>query len=360
MLEEGGYASLARLQSSYQALVDTRVVMARNTWFSILFGIVGIILLSMLINKPLPNSASPEPAPAPNVTVDCITQYEADNTTCALSTDCYQGFLRTDAASCAYFARPTSVANCSSACYSAGPTACNGVGQCVGPSSSCYGRCEINADCEFADKFELNEALVYNAAVPSGWDYSGWSESIGCFYGKCILTILELFAGSSTNPIYTDPEGLTYNFTLLAGHNDCSDYVMPDFLLRYRECLTFSRELLDYSMIQNYFEFGSGTYGNETFPFQLSVCLISFSCADVYQATSAEMSSAGAGAGSLSPSAIPYKSPSEWGIRGPSDSHPAGIRDPVMRNAFYARLYDVVQTAAPQYISVVLEAARIS
>jgi hypothetical protein len=330
---------------------------------------VAIVFLSMLIHHL--RYYSPASAPLePNVTIQCNALLTADNVTCSRATECFAGFKNPDNETCTYLPRPTSVTNCSSACYSnsTGLTLCDGQGQCVGNTAACYGTCEVNADCDLTDKFPLNNDLVYNAARPSLWAYTGWYETFSCWFGQCISAVLDIFVGSNTWPIFRGPNNVTYNFTVLAGHNQCEDYLDPTFVLEYRQCLTSSRYLLASSMIVDYTLWAGGSYGNETLPFQLSVCVFRFSCG---RSTDFEVEVKKKKRTAFDET--PYKSQEQWGflpVTGElasrssaaslaSASNPLGTNNPQLRNAFWAKSHQVVTEAIPKYLErVFAEAAR--
>lgn len=321
--------------------------------------IVIIVLLALLLAKtpPVPDTGS---AAAPNVTINCAATFTYDNATCNRSTDCLQGLLNTDGLTCTYLPRPSSVINCSSACYPYGETRCDAAGECTGDAAACFGTCTVDNDCDVGDKFQLNENLLYNAAQPSLWAYSGWYESFGCWYGSCVIAILDIFAGSNTFPLFlapppADAAEVPYNFTNLAVHNKPQDYFMPDYVEMYKDCLTFSESLLSTGLI-NYNLFGNGGYGNTTFPFQLRVTTVSFSCAQPYQAVVPDKRRQ---TYIESVRAIPYKSREEWGftpVHASADDDVPPIRDPTLRNAFYAQLHDKMLIAVPQYLDALFNA----
>jgi hypothetical protein len=291
-----------------------------------------------------------------NVTLNCSDALVADNTTCALSTDCLQGFWAEADATCAYHPRPTSVTNCSSPCFSmpGGATQCNGAGLCVGDSAACYGTCAMNADCDLVDKFQLNEDLVYTAAEPSLWPYTSWYEPYGCWYEQCVALILEILVGSSANPIHVLDDGTTYNFTALAANNECEDYLLPAFVSAYRPCLSFSREALASSMV-NYSEIGNNVFGNATLPFQLSICIIRFTCG-VSSEDAVEEKKKRHGHTDV------YKSAEEWGFLPAThaDRYPLGDRaSPRMNSAFWGKTREIVERALPPFLDRVVKGAAV-
>lgn len=290
-----------------------------------------------------------------NVTLNCTDALVADNTTCALSTDCLQGFWDEAAETCAYRPRRTSVTGCSSPCFSpsTGLTQCNGAGLCVGDTDACYGTCYESSDCELVDKFDLNEKLVESAAYPSLWPYTSWYEPYGCWYGQCIGAILEIRVGSSEIPIRYGPDNVTYNFTALAANNECEDYLMPAFVTAYRPCLSISRQALASSMV-DYSEFGGLPYGNDTLPFQLSVCIYRITCGVSSEDFKKKRSA--------SDDTHVYASPEAWGFTPASaaDRNPLGdAATPRLQNAFWAKTREVVQRGIGPFLNRVMEKAVV-
>jgi hypothetical protein len=325
-----------------------------TSWLSVVCLGIAIGFLAALVHRLAYASYGGSAAEtAVNVTLNCSDALVADNTTCALSTDCLQGFWAEADNTCAYHPRPTSVTNCSSPCFSTpgGSTQCNGAGLCVGDRAACYGTCAMNADCDLVDKFQLNEDLVYEASSPSLWPYTSWYEPYGCWLGQCVALILEILVGSSVNPIHVHDDNTTYNFTALAANNECEDYLLPAFVDAYRPCLSFSREALASSMV-NYSEIGNNVFGNATLPFQLSICIIRFTCGvsseDAVEEKKRQQTA--------------YKSAEEWGFipATHADRYPLGDRaSPRLNSAFWGKTREIVERALPPFLNHVVKGALV-
>lgn len=289
----------------------------------------------------------------PDVTVNCSADWVADNTTCALSSDCLQGFVSgADNDTCDYYPRPTDVVNCSSPCYSApgGATQCDGAGSCVGDRTACVGTCAVNNDCDLVEKFQLNEALVYNVLYPTNWPATSWYEPHGCFGGQCVGLVMEIAVGSTVEPIDDDPEGVTYNFTALAVNNECEDYFLPAFVAEYRGCLVTQRSFLASSMV-NYSRFFSGDLGNSSLPFQLSVCTVRFACGESDEPAPEEKRAL-----------ADVRSAAQWGFTPAKPAAPEFLgphTSPHLRHLFWARTREVVERALDPFIARAMELAKV-
>jgi hypothetical protein len=317
---------------------------------------VAMVFLALFIHELTTTNYDPATVPSPNVTLNCTDSLVADNTTCALSTDCLQGLWDEEDDTCAYHPRSTSVTQCSSPCYSPGTglTQCNGAGQCVGDRDACYGTCEISSDCILVNKFDMNEKLVGSAAYPSLWPYTSWYEPYGCWYGQCIGAILEIRVGSSEIPIRYGPDNVTYNFTALAANNECEDYLMPAFVTAYSQCLSISRQAIASSMV-DYSEFGGLPYGNDTLPFQLSVCIYRFTCGVSSEDFKKKRSA------SPDDDHV-YVSPEARGFTpaSPAARNPLGdTASPRMQNAFWAKTEEVVKRGIRPFMNHVLKTATV-
>ena len=344
---------------------------ACTSWIVAAAAVVIIILASLLLAEW-----------PPRVTVTCtdtnssnsssVVSYQSNDTLCALTTPCLQGFIFEEGARCMYYPRPTSVTNCSSACYSAelGSTQCNGAGECVGDAASCVGTCTDNNYCDDELLFNVNYELVFSLLSPtSNWVPAGWWEAFGCWYGQCVFAILDIFVGSSTEPIFQAGSGLTYNLTALSAHHQCEDYVYPAFIATSGQCLRFSRHLLASEVVGDYFDYGHfAAYGNGTFPFQIGVCVISFACG---------VSDPNVGIANMS--RIPWKrnvetkSRAAWGFHPVTGElaaassaaslanadNPLQLRDPAARNLFWADTAKWVKGALPKVLAHVEEKTRI-
>lgn len=315
---------------------------------------VTVGLLAALIALPPATAPALVPGGA-NVTVNCVggAGFVENASVCPAPTTCVKGLLAEAATDCTYLPVPATVENCTSACYPTGATACDGAGHCVGADSAgCVGTCATNQACTGFLGDAFRSPLPGSFDPQSGWSFAGWYEPYGCWFGACVGGVMDIYVGSSTNPIYVSPSNLTYNFTVLAAQNQCEDYFLPDFLAAYRDCFTTERYLLAAAMVPNYNMFGSGTYGNATFPFQLSFCQVSFRCAVPFRAT-------GASAGPVpvadnNATAVPYRTREQWGFMAGSaataaDDAPLGIRDPALRNAYWAGMNERVRAALPRF-----------
>jgi hypothetical protein len=337
-----------------------------TSWLSIVCLGIAIGFLAALVHRlafATYGGSSATAAPM-NVTLNCSDALVPDNTTCALSHDCLQGFWNDADSTCAYRPRPTNVTGCSSPCFSPllGATHCNAGGHCIGDRAACHGTCEDSNDCDVEVKFQLNTKLVVSAASPSLWPYSSWYEPYGCWYGQCILAILEIYVASSTRPIYINGTNTTYNFTALSAHTACETYLMPEFVTTHRPCLGISRVALASSMV-NYTEIGNNVFGNSTLPFQLSVCLFRFTCGVSSEDGSADVNEGAKKRTRMLDEAPVYKSAEEWGFVpvSPADRTPlgAGVR-PQMHNAFWAKTREVVQRGLGPFLNRVLRDAPVS
>lgn len=329
---------------------------AGTNGFGLLVTIVGIILLSLLLNW----NASTTSATEPNVTVTCLSSFSPNNTLCNGTTECLQGFYNEEENDCFYLPYPTSVTNCTSACYSQGDTACDAMGNCVGDATACTGACSMDSYC--VNTLEpLNDDVLFYYDPTTFWTYSSWYHPQQCVEGTCLWGVLEIFAGSSIYPFFSGPTPVPYNFTVLAAQLRCSDYVRPEFLAEHKECLMFERYLLASSVI-NYEQFSDYTYGNESYPFQTSICLISFTCSVPTQAADIITRRRAVMQTEKEEEEPVYKSREAWGFHStePGDTvdsgvGPLGATDPRVRNRLWSHLYNMITEAAPVYLPSFLE-----
>jgi hypothetical protein len=317
---------------------------------------VSAVLLFILIFS-TPREAAPIEFTCP-LTTAALT---ADNTTCDRSTECLQGFVSGDNASCTYYPRPTNVTNCTSACYPNGPTACDGKGACVGNAAACVGTCYDGSDCPSSF---YNEDIRFNADDETEWDFSGWYSPFGCFLGSCVYVVVDIYAVSNKFPIlYNDGANLTLGWFPGAARLQCLDYVHPDVRSEYADCLTTDRQLLTPDIIADYGEYGGFLdYTNASFPFQLSACVMSYSCAkmtDDYIDTNGFIESSGNASSSNASAPIAFKTASQWGFQALESTRSVGsaafgIADPALRNIFYAHLHDHIGAQLPAFIARVM------
>lgn len=328
---------------------------ATNT-LGILVNIVIIILLSLLIHQ----QRVVIPATA-NVTCNETgsSSLVANDTACDQTTECKQGFTTSsDGLSCIYLNRPTNVTNCTSACYSQGDTYCNGNGQCVGNVSACTGQCESTSRCQNDEEGgginPLNENVVFSYDPDTGWTYASWYQPIACWYGRCMWGVLDIFAGSTIEALFQAPTPPYYNFTVLGAQSRCKDYFLPDFLAAHKDCLMLERYMISSDVI-NYDQFSDYDYGNESFPFQTSICLLSFSCSIPTEAVEEEITR-------KRDLAIPFRTREQWGFRAtgnplesPPSSGPLGIRHPALQNLFWSNTRAVIEREAPTRLPPLLK-----
>jgi len=226
----------------------------------------------------------------PTVLVDCINPYTiANSTVCNKTTDCLQGFLKApDNNTCTYFPRPNNVTDCESPCFPNRGTHCDGAGQCIGPPESCVGSCFANGDCNEIP-MEDDVTSFYSDPVTL-WIYSGlFGENGICFNGMCIQLFIDLYIGTTTYPLFVSPSPQKA-IVPLAAHIFCRDYVDRAYYLAHKECLQFERHsvdqgVLNYTQLEDELSPGE-LYANASFPVQVSVCLITFTCGQTYRASS--------------------------------------------------------------------------
>lgn len=266
------YASVDETRGS-----DRRFLMERTIWLTFVCALVTVVLLSLLVARPadLEVTRTVVHDNTTTVTVACSNALVSDSVVCDQTSDCMQGYVGPSGDACTYLPRPSTTVNCSSACYAPGSTHCDGNGGCVGEPSGCVGSCTLDNECETL--FAFNEALQNTYDPVSFWTWGSWYAPYGCLLGRCTALVLDIFAGSSANALFTN--NVTYAWTPLGALTECKEYLLPEFRAAYGDCLTTERYLLDPSVIRSYNLFGGATYGNASYPFQLSVCLFSFTCA---------------------------------------------------------------------------------
>jgi hypothetical protein len=262
-----------------------------------------------------------------------------NDTLCNQTTYCLQGFVSSDGLACHYYPMPNTVTGCSDPCYDVGPTQCNGRGQCIGADdTACVGVCTASSDCP--DIF--NWDFQFNADPVNFWQAAGWYNPYGCNHGACVYMLIDIFAASSPRPIFKG--STTYEWTPVGSRHPCIDYFLPDAQSMYKSCFRTERYLLDVSMVPSYTEFSSSSYGNATFPFQLSVCLGYFDCAVAHpesgDLTISTISKRAAAQDAVHPSTLGFYSTSTEET--PRGNRPMGLTSAAARNAFWVELRDTV------------------
>lgn len=258
---------------------NARISAGENSW-SIFVLVVAIILLLIYVITPAPAPRTIEVTlPDFNVTLVCHSALVlANETLCNRTSDCLQGYYYNNDTSCLYLPRPSSVTNCTSACYPNGPTQCDANGQCVGHYSSCVGACEDNPDCN--DAFVTNDPVLFYVDLTNHWFYQGMYESgFLCWSGTCIYVIADIYVATGSQPLFWDPENISYAILPLAANIRCTDYLDPVYLAEHQQCLLDERYWLDSTLVNyTYLEGVQGNIANGTFPFQFSVCFFGFTC----------------------------------------------------------------------------------
>lgn len=320
--------------------------------------LVSIILLILLLTR-APDVETTRTVTSDNgtVAVACNNALVPNATACDQTTDCLQGFSNLAGDACVYYPRPADTVNCSSACYASdlgGATHCDGAGACVGDAASCVGACAENLECSAL--FEFNTALLSTYDPVSFWTWGSWYNPFGCLLGRCVALVLDIFAGSSANALFTN--NVTYAWTPLGALTECKEYLDAEFRATYADCLTIERYLLDPSVIRTYSLFSG--YANSSYPFQMSVCLYSFTCAPLSEAT---LASASVPAPAPAPAA--FQTPDQWGFHAASGTADApmgptlNVRSPQLRSAAWSRIRDVIATVPGGYFDAYLAQSNL-
>jgi len=315
--------------------------------------IVSIILLALTLGWLPMKGTSSDPA----VTVHCASGLTENDTLCDQTTDCLQGFVgpETDPPSCTYLARPTNT-TCTTPCYGRGDGMCDAQGKCVGNLTTCIGTCINNNECTSLGPF--NEDVKQYFDPVTLWVWSTWYEPQACYYGSCIYLLFDIETTSTIDALgITPPNNAHYNFTIGGARTRCKDYLNATFYAVYKECLEINRyplasELIDYSLFSS-----NDFYANSTFPFQLGVCVMSFTCSLTMDAAPPPI-----GKRALEQEEeeqVPFRSQEQWGFRrDPSNEAevPLGIKHPRAKNEFWAWMHRTVKEAVPVYMPEFLKA----
>ncbi len=310
-----------------------------NLVSSVILGVCAVILLICLGVQP--PTLEPETACAG---VSLVLNATACNT----SNTCLMGFLDADTDQCTYYRQPLN-ASCTSACYKTNAPLCDGKGACVG--DTCVGECTESSDCTGAnDIFNDFDSHSYDSST--GWTFSDWSAPVGCALGRCTYIVMDIYAISNTHAIFVANPNMTHRWRAGAARFSCLDYVDNDIREARKDCLIAERFLLSPAMIR-FFYFDD--YGNETFPFQLSVCTITYSCGNANASSAASTTTQG-----VSVYEVPLQSMDQWGFLPTPDAPSApgplfGIQDPFVRNAFAGEMHDVVSANLPNYLQLLAE-----
>jgi hypothetical protein len=309
-----------------------------------LCAVVIIILLSILLARPADVVAAPA-APAANAV--CNNALTANAALCDQTTDCLRGFSNNAGDACTYYPRPSGTANCSAACYArpgGNGTRCDGAGACVGDAAGCVFSCQQNADCTAL--FEFNLPLLNTFDPVTFWTWGSWYNPFGCLYGRCTALVLDIFAGSSANALFTN--NVTYAWTPLGALTECKEYLEPSFRETYKECLTVERYLLDPSIVRTYNLFSG--YANSSYPFQMSTCIFTATCAPLPNPAAVAASS----------SNVTVQTQEQWGFHVAAGSADAptgpllGLRSLQMRSDAWSLVRDTFAAVPPGYFDVFL------
>ena len=295
-----------------------------------------IVCIVLLLILHLRRPPAPLPAPCPEAVM------AADNVTCGQSTDCQQGFRDATNSTCEYHNRPSNT-TCRLTCAAPGEEGmCDARGQCIGNASQCPGVCEDRDDCEH--NF-FNEDIVWSYDPETEWTYASWYSTDQCYFRTCLWTVLDIYVTSSKFPVKTDGN-LSEGWWPGASRFQCTDYIAPAILASNPGCFQYERYLLSPHLIR-YNEygnnFGTGDYGNETFPFQVSFCSITYKCSrpDPLDELSAS-----------SDNAVHMRSLSQRGLSliASSNTVPLGVSDPLLRNLMYDKFEEIIRTSLPDFL----------
>ncbi len=267
----------------------SNTVTTLNVLSGILLLVAFILFLIYTVTPQLKGKEKVLTGTDPTVIVDCLNPYtEANSTVCNKTSDCLQGFfVAPDNATCHYLARPNSVVDCTSPCCTGRGSYCDGAGKCTCSARSCVANCFANSECN--DIPMENDVTIFYADPVTTWPWTGvFGENGICFYGMCIQVYVDLYVASTIYPIYVSPS-IQKAVTPLAAAIFCRDYIDDSYYQAHKECLVFERHLLD-TTINNYSNLNLNFAGtndvNASYPLQMSVCLIWFSCGQTYRATS--------------------------------------------------------------------------
>jgi hypothetical protein len=293
--------------------------------------IFSIGLVSAIINQwvlyPLTSSSSAS-------STSCSNIFTVDADTCPpiANQSCYVGLLSADEESCIYLPRPSTSA-CQSACYIEGSTTtyCNGEGFCEGDTTECRGACNHNND---GFDGALNNDIINSYDHTTFWTYVWFDDEI-CFYGRAVLSIIDIFAGTTEEALFHNASQ-PYTFVPLGARYKCEDYLEPAFVALHGECIQSLRYLID-TNLTNWALFTD--YFNQTVPAQFSSCLFYYSCAHIEEEELASVE--------ISSPQTTFKSTSEgWGftpvesVTTLSDEHRAFSASPFVRSHFWNLLRD--------------------
>jgi hypothetical protein len=239
-----------------------------------------------------------------SVTASSSAMGVVDNDACDDNRECTVGVHdATTPPTCTYYPLVVGVP-CEDVCYETGE--CDGRGECIGNFSTCHGYCTGGGDCDGDAVFVINELATEFTDDDTGWGY-GVLEYPECHYARCVEVVIDVYMAVTTNATWQTPSPTSKIFTPLAARFDCSDYLDPDYYATYGRCLTMERYLLDPNISRIAYDNG---YGTGTFPAQLSICIMSFSCsASNFSEYDSVLSVA-----AEDPSPLPYQSPEQWGF----------------------------------------------
>jgi hypothetical protein len=268
---------------------------------------------------------------------------DADACAVVESTDgCIAGFYSSNLLTCQYLPRPTST-NCTSACYMNGTnsTFCDAAGHCVGEAADCRGSCEDSAECiDEAFNGALNVDLINAFDAETGWTWI-WYNPYFCFFGRCTLSTLDMFAVTSEETWNQAPHQ-GYSFLPLAARFECTDYLDPDFVEERGHCIRSVRYLIDPNLTDYLLFSFTERYGNTSFPFQLSVCIFYYTCSQIDGSLLASVGAAATAADLKTSRAHGFAR--VGGNTDVTDEQAAFSMSPAMRSQFWNQLYDVTST----------------
>lgn len=328
LLVDAEPASVTATRSKRFFIADNLVKMALCT--------VSLVLVLILH---LRTPVAPTPAPCPEVVL------VADNTTCGETDDCNQGFRSAANDTCTYYTRSSNTP-CRLTCARPDDAegTCNAVGECAGDETQCPGNCEANGDCS-SDMFD--ESVIFSYDPETYWTFSSWHNPYGCSHGMCVWGTTDIYVVSTEYAILTETN-LTKGWWPGAARFQCLDYINPSVRAMYPDCFRTERYLLSPHLI-DYSLYSDGIYGNGTFPFQVSFCIISYKCSRP-RVTDLSSASSSSFVRPLSARGLTLIESSGVG---------SDIRDPVLRNLLYDEIEEMMLDSLPGFLSAVFAGKTI-
>ncbi len=308
---------------------EQRCLRQSNTAATVFGTLLGILVMAYIIAILAQWYAT---APAASSTSTCANSETVSETACPGVTDnsCVVGLLSADGLACRSLPRPNT-ATCTSPCYvnDSTSTYCDAAGACVGNTSECRGTCS-----GFCTAFDdaLNDDIINSYDHTTFFTYV-WVNPDLCFYGRCVLSVLDFFAGTLVSPIFHNNTG-DYTFVPLGARNKCEDYLDPDFYAEQGSCIKTERYLIAPELINlNLFD----DYENASYPIQFSVCLYYYMCSAIDESLLGAKRQA---------SSIPIRTPAEHGFKnlGSVESEQALFSySPAVRSLLFGQLKTSVQ-----------------